>query len=129
MILRTFRLATLLLAILLVVWFVHKKLFSINHVDPTSLMTPAYLVNYFLALAIFTAVVLVHRSHSMMAGYVFLGGSMLKFLVFFLFFYPTFTIDDELSRVEFSVFFVPYIVTLSITVFASARILNKGSID
>ena len=71
-----------------------------------------------------TRLVIIGMSH----GYVFLGGSMLKFLVFFLFFYPNFTVDDELSRVEFSVFFVPYIVTLSITVVASARILNKGSI-
>jgi hypothetical protein len=124
MILRIFRLAMLLLVILLMVWFVHKSLFLTNLVEPISLMTPAYLVNYFLATAIFAAVIMVHRSHSMMAGYVFLGGSMLKFLVFFLFFYPTFTVDDELSRVEFSVFFGPYIVTLSTTVVASVRVLN-----
>jgi len=124
MILRILRLGFVLLAVLLAVWFLHQQYFISNDDNTYNLLTPAYWVNYLLGIGVFSAVLLAHRHQPMIAGYVFLGGSLLKFLVFFLFFYPFFNNDGDLSRGEFAIFFIPYIVTLSTTVIATARALN-----
>jgi len=124
MTLRILRLAFVLLISLLGAWFLHQQHFISNNDNSHNLLTPAYWVNYLLGLGIFSAVLLAHRHQPMIAGYVFLGGSLLKFLVFFLFFYPFFNNDGDLSRGEFAIFFIPYIVTLSTTVIATARALN-----
>ena len=124
MILRILRLAFVLLVVLLAVWLLHQQDFISKNANSQNLLTPAYSVNYFLGLVVFTLVLMAHRHNPMIAGYVFLGGSLLKFLVFFLFFYPFFNNDGDLSRGEFAIFFIPYIVTLSTTVIATARALN-----
>lgn len=123
MTLKIFRLAIVLSGILLGIWFLHQQFFVSTTGIGHNLMTAAYCVNYALGMGVYVAVLFAHRHHPMITGYVFLSGSAIKFLVFFLFFYPLFTNDSNLSRVEFAVFFVPYIATLTTTVVASARAL------
>ena len=121
---KSFRLARVLLAILLGAWLLHQQLLTPVAGTGFKIITAAYGANYVLGMGLFMAVLFAHRHHPMTTGYVFLTGSGIKFLVFFLFFYPFFMNDGDLSREEFAIFFIHYIVTLSPTVIAAARSLN-----
>lgn len=123
---KIFKLGMVLLAILLGGWFLHQQFLTLVAGIDQKILIAAYGINYVLGMGIFMAVLFVHRHHPMIAGYVFLTGSGIKFLVFFLFFYPFFMNDGDLSREEFAIFFVPYIATLTTTVVASARVLNTN---
>ena len=58
-------------------------------------------------------------------GFVFMGGSLLKFVLFFTFFYPLFKSDGELSKAEFVSFFIPYAIALILEVYFLIKILNR----
>lgn len=45
-------------------------------------------------------------------GFLFLGGSFVKFIFFFSVFYGDFTADGRIERLEFFTFFVPYSAAL-----------------
>ncbi|MEN1786276.1 MAG: hypothetical protein AAGF77_14230, partial [Bacteroidota bacterium] len=66
----------------------------------------AYSVNFILALIIFIGLFLARKRLPNALGFLFMGGSLLKFLVFFLFFYPDYRADGELQRTEFATFFI-----------------------
>jgi len=51
-------------------------------------------------------------------GFLFIAGSLIKFIVFFILFYPSYKQDGIMERVEFFAFFVPYLLALIVeTVF------------
>ena len=58
-------------------------------------------------------------------GFVFLLGSGVKFLVYFLIFYPLFKQDGQLSRVEFFLFFIPYLISLVTETVALVKLLRS----
>ncbi len=84
-----------------------------------------YVTNLVLAFGI---VVLIHSlRHKMKTqlGFLFMGGSFLKFLLFFIFFYPSFRQDEVISQGEFSSFFVPYFLALIIETYFTAVLLKN----
>jgi hypothetical protein len=85
----------------------------------------SYIVNNVLAAVIFTFLFRWRKRHIEKLGFLFMAGTGLKFLTFFIVFYPAFYADGELTKDEFVLFFVPYALsTLAETVFL-ARILNR----
>ncbi|MCW9041083.1 MAG: hypothetical protein OQJ69_00570 [Flavobacteriales bacterium] len=52
--------------------------------------------------------------------------SMLKFVVFFIFFHPDYHEDGNVDKLEFSAFFTPYVVSLFLEIIVLIRLLNKG---
>ncbi|MGB5189091.1 DUF6168 family protein [Robiginitalea sp.] len=89
------------------------------------LLACSYLVNLVLAFGI---VVLIHSLRNKMKtqlGFLFMAGSFVKFLIFFLFFYPSFTADEVINQNEFSSFFVPYFLALIIETYFSAVLLKN----
>ena len=58
-------------------------------------------------------------------GFVFLSGSGLKFLLFFLLIYPVFNADGHLSSMEFASFFIPYGLITIMETAALVRQLNR----
>ncbi|MEN8789379.1 MAG: hypothetical protein ABF293_10830 [Flavobacteriaceae bacterium] len=86
-----------------------------------------YLVNFIMALAIFYVLLRLAREESQYLGFVFLVGSALKFLIYFLVFDPLFKQDGELTRVEFFLFFVPYFVSLMVETIALVKLLRTES--
>jgi hypothetical protein len=89
------------------------------------LLIASYAVNLLLAFAIVFFIYALRRRMQAQIGFLFMGGSFLKFLLFFLLFYPSFTSDDHISRAEFGSFFVPYALALILeTVFASRLLRN-----
>ncbi|MDL5510227.1 DUF6168 family protein [Arenibacter sp. M-2] len=85
----------------------------------------AYLLNVVLALIIFSVLYWFREKWRDQIGFLFLGGSMLKFLFFFLVFYPFYSADGNMQSLEFTTFFVPYLVCLLLETIFTARMLNS----
>ncbi len=83
-----------------------------------------YLVNFFMALAIFLVLLRLAKDKSQYLGFVFLVGSAFKFLIYFLVFDPLFKQDGDLTRVEFFLFFIPYFASLGVETFALVKLLG-----
>ena len=79
-----------------------------------NLMTAAYVANVLMAGGIYALLYLFRKKFRNEIGYLFMGGSFLKFAVFFIFFYPVYKEDGDITRLEFATFFVPYVTCLII---------------
>jgi len=64
----------------------------------------AYMLNVVLALIIFSALYWFRVKYRDQIGFLFLGGSMLKFLFFFIAFYPYYNADGNMESLEFTSF-------------------------
>jgi len=85
-----------------------------------------YVVNFVLAILIFWAVLATYKKNAMIVGFVFMGGSILKFGFFFLLIYPELKSDGLLGRDELSLFFVPYLISLFTMTYAASRVLQRA---
>ena len=77
-----------------------------------------------MALIVFFAIYIFRDKYRDLLGFFFLGGSLLKFTLFFIFLYPGFNQDGSLERLEFLVFFVPYGFALVLETFFLVKLLN-----
>jgi|SRR5690606_4460982 len=85
----------------------------------------SYIVNFLMALGIYLGLYYLRGSYKNHIGFLFLGGSLLKFFVFFILFYPLFNQDGDISRLEFFSFFVPYLVCLVIETISLTKLLKN----
>lgn len=90
------------------------------------LLWQAYLFNLLAAEIILAVMLKIAAKQKDHLGFIFMGGSLLKFLFFFLFFYPDYKADGDISTVEFAAFFVPYIIALSFKSFLLLKSLNQA---
>lgn len=112
--------------ILLPSYFLHNYIITENYiVAEKTLLFEAYLVNYILAAIIFFTLLLLQKKYEHLLGFIFMGGSLLKFAVFFIFFYPTYRIDGGISKLEATSFLIPYMLSLVIETYFLVRLLNK----
>lgn len=96
-----------------------------NNIENTlSGLVFCYLVNYLLALGIYFALVKLVADENKHVGFVFLFGSALKFLAYFLIFDPLFKQNGQLSKVEFFLFFTPYLISLAVETIALVKLLR-----
>jgi len=84
-----------------------------------------YIVNVLLAFVIFMGLYIVRDKFKNEIGFLFMGGSFLKFFIFFLVFLPIFKEDDSISKLEFASFFIPYTVCLVIETLGVTRLLKS----
>ncbi len=84
----------------------------------------SYVLNFILALAIFLALFALRTKLKNQIGFLYMGGSMLKFLIFFLVFYPGYRADGIVSKSEFAAFFIPYLLCLILETVYTAKMLN-----
>ena len=120
-----FYLAVGLLMALSAVFVIHSILMFDQLWGQIQLMWLCYGLNYVLATLIFFAVLVTHKKNTMLVGFMFLGGSVLKFIFFFLLIYPDFKDDGFVDRDELSLFFVPYLISLFALTYAASRILQR----
>ncbi|RKE98862.1 DUF6168 family protein [Ichthyenterobacterium magnum] len=85
----------------------------------------AYIVNAVLAILIYGFLLKMKEKYKEQLGFMFLGGSFLKFIVFFILFYPSYKADGDISKLEFAAFFIPYLLCLIIETSSLAKWLNK----
>ena len=87
---------------------------------------PAYIVNLLLAIATFIILIKLAKTRTKSLGFVFMGASFFKFLLFFILFYPSYKSDGLISKAEFSAFFIPYAISLLVEVLSLIKILNNS---
>ena len=85
----------------------------------------AYLVNGFLAILIYLGLYLLKNKMSEQLGFLYMGGSFIKFLFFFLLFYPYYKQDGGLDSLEFAAFFIPYLISLILETLGVIEFLKK----
>ena len=85
----------------------------------------SYSVNTILAIIIFISLFKLRIKYLDLLGFIFMAGSFLKFGVYFIFFYPIFKRDGEISTLEAVSFLIPYILCLIIETFYLIKLLNK----
>ncbi len=85
----------------------------------------AYAINYILAVAIYGALYLLQEKMTSQLGFLYMGGSLLKFLFFFILFYPSYKLDGEMSNAEFAAFFIPYAISLILETSGIIKFLKK----
>ena len=114
-----------LAVILLVVAGLHMAYFYANQITVSNItLLLCYGVNFFLALLIYLTLLKMAQEKSKYLGFAFLFGSALKFLAYFLIFDPLFKQDGDLSRVEFFMFFIPYLASLVAETLALVKLMR-----
>ena len=85
----------------------------------------SYIINLILIVSIFAVLFLLKEKYKEQLGFLFLAGSLLKFAVFFIVFYPFYKLDGNISKLEFASFFVPYGIGLILETISLSKWLNK----
>ena len=121
-----FKFSTVLLVVLSLVFAIHiaflnqfeKPLFD-------NRILAAYLINYFLAVLIYLILYLLKNKMTAHIGFLYMGGSLVKFIFFFIFFYPFYKIDGKVDSLEFAAFFIPYVICLIFETLGVIKFLKK----
>lgn len=85
----------------------------------------AYIVNFLLAVTIYIGLFLLEKKYKEQLGFLYMGGSFLKFIVFFILFYPSYKSDGQLTSYEFMAFFLPYVISLIFETLGVIKFLKK----
>lgn len=88
-------------------------------------ITLSYTINAILAITILTALFKLKERYKTQIGFLFLFGSALKFVVFFLIFFPSYKADGVMDKLEFAAFFIPYVLCLILETVYLSKMLNK----
>ena len=107
-------------------FFSHTRvLHTLGFSENGDLIVLSYLINGILATLIYMLLFIFRYKLKNQIGFLFIAGSFLKFIVFFIFFYPIYKEDGEMSTLEFAAFFAPYALSLVIETIFMAKMLKK----
>lgn len=84
-----------------------------------------YIINFAMALGIYSALLYFAEKKNKNLGFLFMFGSTLKFVIYFLIFDPIFMLDGKLTKPEFFIFFVPYFTCLIVETFSLIKLLKE----
>ncbi len=90
-----------------------------------NLIIQSYIINFVLAVVVLLVIEKTMQKKSSQAGFIFMAGSGLKFLVFFIVFYPSYRADGVMKTIEFITFFIPYALCLIADVIYLSKQLNN----
>ncbi len=85
----------------------------------------AYAINFAFAVIMYFTLFLLQKKYTAQLGFIFMGGSFLKFILFFVLFYPSYKRDGVLSSLEFIAFFIPYSISLFFETLGIIKFLKK----
>jgi len=85
----------------------------------------AYVINYSLAIIIYGILFALQNKMTAHLGFLYMGGSFVKFIFFFIFFYPNYKQDGEINSLEFAAFFIPYAISLIFETSGIIKFLKK----
>jgi len=118
--------SVLLLIVLSMAFGIHLAILSyFNYPLFENMIIASYSANYLLAFIIFIALYLLRKKYLDLLGFIFMGGSFLKFGVFFIFFFPVFKQNGEINTLESVSFLLPYITCLILETIYVSRLLNN----
>ena len=89
----------------------------------------AYIVNIVLATVIFLFLYFFRKKYRDQLGFLYMAGSLLKFTVFFILFYPSYKSDGIITKYEFTAFFIPYTISLLVETFYLIKLLNSTELN
>jgi len=115
-----------LLVALSVVLSIHVSiLYLYNFPIFNNLIIYSYVINYVLAVLIFDVLYKLRIKYLDLLGFIYMGGSFLKFGIYFLFFNPVFKQNGTVSNLEAASFLAPYLLCLIIETFYLIKLLNN----
>ncbi len=85
----------------------------------------SYGVNGLLAFLIYSSLYAFRTRLKNQIGFLFIAGSFLKFIFFFVLFYPLYRQDGQMDKSEFFAFFVPYLICLLIETVFTVKMLQN----
>ena len=85
----------------------------------------SYSINILLACGVVVLMFLLKNKLRDQLGFIFMLASMLKFVFFFILFYPEYNADGNLTRLEFLTFFIPYVICLITESVLLSKFLNS----
>ena len=85
----------------------------------------AYIINILLAIFIYVGLYLLRKKQESNLGFIFMTGSLIKFGIFFIVFYPGYKTDGDIQTLEFTSFFTPYAICLIIETYFLVKLLNQ----
>jgi len=100
-------------------------LYKMNLEPNYQLFVSAYVINFLMAFLIVGIISIYINKLKTYIGFLFMLGSFLKFAVFFIWFYPICKADGSVDGYEFSIFFVPYLVSLIFETLYLKKVLDK----
>lgn len=116
----------LLILVLGLVFAIHLSILNYIEISPfEGRIIAAYLVNLILAIFIYGSMLRLRNKYESQLGFIFMFGSALKFIIFFIYFYPFYKADGAINRLEFTAFFVPYVICLIFETTSLSKWLNK----
>ena len=90
-----------------------------------SKLIESYIINVFLVYTFFMIIKLFLDKIKTNLGFIFIAFSLLKFILFFIFIYPTYSLDSIITKLEISSFFIPYFICLIGEVLLLSKLLNN----
>ena len=115
-----------LLAAILFVGVLHTLFLVVRNLDfDFTLVLLGYLINFAMALGIYSTLLYFAERKNKNLGFLFMFGSTLKFVIYFLIFDPIFLLDGKLTKLEFFVFFIPYFTCLIVETFSLIKLLRE----
>jgi hypothetical protein len=121
-----FKFSLSLLVVLLAVFVIHIAILDqLGRPLFNDRILAAYLINYFLAVLIYLMLFLLRKKMTAHLGFLYMGGSFVKFIFFFIFFYPVYKMDGKLDSFEFAAFFIPYVISLIFETLGTIKFLKK----
>ena len=138
---KTLKFVTTLFLILAITFGIHVSVLFVMELPLFSdRIVLSYGVNFLLATIIYLIIQQTLKKNGAQAGFIFMAGSALKFIVFFSAFYfhfglrvlryfsafyPFYNQDDVMQKTEFTAFFIPYAVCLILEVAYLSKQLNN----
>lgn len=98
---------------------------SLNYPLFDNRIVASYIINLYLVVLIFGILYLLKEKYKNQLGFLFMAGSVIKFAVFFIFFYPFYRQDGDISKLEFAAFFIPYATGLILETVSLSKWLNS----
>lgn len=106
-------------------FFIHTQILKSENLDPFEhKIVAAYIINIALAIGIVIVLYLLKHKFKDQIGFLFIAGSFVKFGIFFVVFHPIYKADNIIQTVEFTAFFIPYLLALLIETVAVAKLLK-----
>lgn len=110
------------LVLLSISFYIHSGYISV--LDEATIYK-SYGVNLFLGVIVFVVIEILKKTQPNILGFIFLAGSLLKFLIYFVYIYPLLIETGELTKPKFFVFFIPYSICLIIEIIFLVRLMNN----
>lgn len=108
-------------------FLVHRWILEGGSGKSLPLLPGFYLMNLVMGILIGGVIIYLSEVRPEITGFSFMGGSLLKFAVFFMLFFPLLSEDEAARKGQFLAFFIPYAITMVIEVWFLIRYLNKQS--